>query len=337
MGTFRSHITELLNLGSVNSGGEAESMVKAAIQNADRRMLGASRQLQRQREFTLTTVAATSQYGLPYGVKAVVNIDDAANRRRIRAMTAEAYDRSYPGRVESSDPTEYYDLGNYGVQKQPAATVALTVESSVAADSANRFVTLNFFDANGVKTREILTLTGTTPVSTTALADPAQGGIERVVKSVDDGYSITGNITVKDSSGNVLARIPPMVTSPTYRWIEFNWIPSVARTYTVRALQEVPPLTNDDDWPQFDENYHQLLTYIAGIEVLPAFGKQSLADRFQAVAFGPSGKTGLMAEFLSNGDPEPDLVFTFSNIQNEPKAHLPHRQPVIGIDYGLVS
>lgn len=336
MGTFRSHITNLLNLGSVPSGGEAESMVKAALQNAYTRILGASNQLQRRRNFSLTTVANTSKYGMPYGVKAILNIDDAANRRQITAMTSEEYDKYLPGRVETNDPTQYFDLGTFGVEKQPAATGALTVESSVATDSSNRYVTLTFYDANGVQTREKLTLTGTVAVSTTASAAPSMGGVERIVKTTDSGYSITGNIIVKDSSGNVIARIPPIVTSPTYRWIEFNWIPSTARTYTVRALQDVPPLVNDDDWPQFDENYHSILDYIAGVQVLPAFGKQSLADRYQNLAFG-SGNGGLMAEFLGSGDPEPDLVFTFANVQNNPNAGLPRRQPIIGVDFGLVS
>jgi hypothetical protein len=258
MATFRSHIDELLNLGSVPTGGEAESMVKSAIQNADRRILGASKQLQRHREFSLTTVAGTVQYGLPYGVKAVMNIDDAANRRRITAMSSEQFDRRFAGRTEQNDPTQYYDLGTYGVQKQPAETGAITVESSVSTDDGNRYVTVQFYDANGVLTREKLTLDGTTAVPATASAAPSLGGVYRIVKSIDSGYAITGNVIVKDSSGNVISRIPPMVTSPTYRWIEFDWIPSTARTYTIRALQDVPPLVNDDDWPQFDENYHSL-------------------------------------------------------------------------------
>lgn len=337
MGTFRDHITELLNLGSVGSGGEAESMVKSALQNADRRILGASNQLQRQREFSLTTVASTAQYGLPYGVKAILNIDDAANRRPITAMSAEEFNRRFAGRVEESDPTQYYDLGAYGAQKKPASTGAITVESSVATDDGSRYVTVQFYDANGVLTREKLTLDGTTAVSTTASADPSQGGVYRIVKNTDAGYSITGNIIVKDSDGNVIARIPPMVTSPTYRWIEFDWIPSTARTYTILALQDVPPLVNDDDWPAFDENYHSLLTFIAGIQVLPSFGKQSLADRFQVNAFGPDGRSGLMGEFLANADPQLDVVVTLSNVTNRANTRLPHRQPIIGVDFGLVS
>jgi len=336
MGTFREHITELLNLGSVSSGGEAESMVKSAIQNADRRILGASNQLQRNREFSLTTVVSTAQYGMPYGVKSIMNIDDAANRRTIKAISAEDFNRRYAGRTESSDPTEYCNIGSYGVQKQPASSGVLTVESSVSTDDGNRYVTLFFFDSNGTETREKLTLDGTTAVSATASCSPSQGGVRRVVKSTDSGYAITGNIIVKDSSGNVIARIPPNVTSPTYRWIEFNWIPSTVRTYTVYALEDIPPLVNDDDWPAFDENYHSLLTYIAGVQVLPSFGKQTVADRFQNLAFGPDGKSGLMQEFLSHGDPDLDAVVVMSNIQNRAVYGLPRRQPIVGVDFGMI-
>jgi len=332
VGTYGAHVTELLNLGSVPAGSDAETMIKAALNNAYRQVLGASGQEMRHREFSLTTVADQAQYGLDMEIKAILNIEDAANRRQIPAMTKGEFDARFAGRTETNDPTQYYQVGIFGAEKAPAAAGALTVESSLAADATNMYVTLVYRDSNDTLTREKLTLNGTTPVSTSGSATTKAP--ESIVKTADSGFSITGNIIVKDGSANVISRIPQWVDSPAYIWVEFDWIPSTARTYTIRSRAVKPALVYDEDWPEFDENFHTLLTYIAGSQVLPVFGKQAVADRFHAYAFN---KGALMDQYLAEGDPEPDLVFRFDNVTNAVSDRLPKRQPIIGIDFGLVS
>ena len=336
MGSFRHHIDELINLGAAPSGGDTEPMIKVALNNAYRQILGQSNQEQRHREFSLTTVANIAKYGLPLYVKAVRNIEDTANRRQIYKMTSEKFDNLFAGRTETNDPRFYYPFGNRGVEKQPSAVGTVTVESDVATDDGSRFVTLVGFDANGILRREKLTLNGTTLVASTVSFDPDRGGIDRTVKSTSGSAEITGNVTIKDAAANVLSRIPTWVESPTYLWIEFDWIPSITRTYVIRARALKPDLVNDEDWPEFDENFHNLLTFIAGAQVLPALGKQALADRFNVYAFGSDGGSGLMHTFLSDGDPQEGDVFTMANVQMS-SVRLPHRQRIIGVDFGRVS
>lgn len=419
MGTYRYHIDEILRLGSQVVGGDAESIVKASINNAYRRILTRINQEQRHREFSLTTIANSSpdtatfsgsglddltaggtytdsdrtvftvtvdgtgatdtfkwdqdggtettgvsmtgaaqtladgvtvtfaattghtendvwtvivsmkaKYGLPLYVKSDLNIEDPDDRVNLTEITAKRFDDLFPGRTESVDPRGYYPFGNIGVQRQPESTGTISVVSDVAADETYRYVTVQYYDANGILTREKLTLDGTTAVTTTGSADPDQGGVERVIKTASTGFTIAGNITIADSSSNVLARIPPWVDSPTYLWIEFDYIPSTEKTYTVRAMALKPDLVNDDDWPDFDEDYHRLLTYLGSAEALPLFGKKDTA-----AMNGAKGEQGL-DEFATRLDPQPNVVLTFANVQMGVE-YRSFGQPIRGIDFGL--
>ena len=59
MATFAEHQTNVLNYASQPAGGDAEVMVKSAINNTYRRILSSMGQDQRQREFIVNVLAPT--------------------------------------------------------------------------------------------------------------------------------------------------------------------------------------------------------------------------------------------------------------------------------------
>jgi len=331
MATFTDIQQEVARPGSVDLTGEAQSTIKDAINNAYKRVLAETFQNLRQRIFTVTATASQATLGLPLEVRTVLDVQDTANRENLDEMTVEEFDKLDPGRTETGTPLKYFQIGRFGLIRPLAATGVVSIESSAAADTTNLFVRLTGYDTNGVRTSENITVNGTTAVNSTTSFDPSQSrGIERFTKYATSSAAFTGSIIAKDASGNVLARIPIAYDSPTYTWIEFEQIPSSALSYQIRAMATKPLLINDNDWPEFDDQYHDILTLLSSGECLPLFGKQTLATQYLA-----QGNQRLQ-EFKDGLDAKPNISHVMDNVQmGGPHGKL--GQPIRGIDFGRVA
>ena len=325
MPAFREHINDLLELTSQDAGGEAENMVRRALNNAYRKVLGAVGQEQSKREFSFSVTASVAQWGLPLYIRNVLNVDDGVNDFSLIEFTAEEYDKLLPGDTSEGTPTHYYPVGNFGVQLQPSANGTITFVSDSTSDSSTTYITVTGYDSNGVLIREKNATNGTTDVTTTASFTT----IERLVKSADSGISWVGNVAVSDASANVLARIPTWIDSPTYQWIRFWHIPSAAFTYTIRANAYKPDLVNNEDWPDFDDHYHDLLTFIAGSVVLPTLGKPDVGLLYNQYA------KDLMNEFLGSVDRKPNAYLVSNDVSMGPQ--IPRHPWIPGVHRGLAT
>jgi hypothetical protein len=329
--SFTEHQQEIARRGSVDLTGEAQSSIKDAINNSYKRVLAETFQDMRQRIFTVVTTASQATLGLPLEVRTILDIQDTANRISLGEMSVEEFDKLDPGRTVTGTPREYFQIGRFGIIRPLAATGVVSIESSAAADSLNLFVRLTGYDANGVRSSENITLNGTTAVNSTTSYDPSESrGIERITKYNASARVFAGTIIAKDASGNVIARIPIAYDSPTYTWVEFDQIPSAALTYQVRAMVTKPLLLNDNDWPEFDDQYHDILTLLGSGEVLPLFGKQTLATQYLK-----QGNERLQ-EFKDSLDMKPNITYVLDNVQmGGPRGRL--GQPILGIDFGRVA
>ena len=273
MSTFVDLYTDLLNLGGQDATGDALVMAKNAINRAYRRTLSLSGQVSSQREFSITTVASTSQYGLGPYIKRVLNIDDGANNRQIPPITKADYDGLYPGTTSSGDPSKYYLLGVYGANAQPSSASALEFKSDNSLDTGTVRVT-GF--VGGVYSHETITLNGATGVSTTK----SYTSLERITKLQATTTVHTGTITATSNSAAVTVVVIPFhMDSASHLWLEFHPNPSTVRTYTIRAEMNKPNMINDADWPDIDEDFHDAILYLAAGEALPAFGSEGLGSR----------------------------------------------------------
>lgn len=329
---FSGVVDTILTYAAQGSGGAFEDFVKVLVNQAYQRVLVDGRVPHESREFTFSTVADQSQYGLPLYVKEVLNIEDPTTPQFIYGITARQYDRSYPGTTESGTPTMAYPLGVRGAQALPGTTGTVTIVSTSAVDTGSNYqVRLTGFDGDDNLVTELVTLTGTTAVSSENSYSSTLG-LERIVKSPVSGYTISGNLTVADSDGDTLAVLPVWWTSPEYQWIEFHPIPAEAITYTVRAEMRKPPLVNDSDWPEFPDAFHLLLVYGVTMDLLPTLGKAETAGAHRA------SYDRLMGELRKSVSRRSMNVWRLADVQS---GHGPRQRPqrplIQGVDFGLVS
>jgi hypothetical protein len=273
---FSDIISYLNKAASEEAGDEFETMAKRAVNLIYEELLSETDTDFERREYTFATVAGTSKYGMPLYVQQVLNIEDDANDRQLVLKTSQDFDRERAGSSSSGTPTEAYVFGYFGVQKQPASAGTVSVVSSSALDAGSNYKAVVHGMSSGVDLREEITFTGTTPATSTSSFDAVSNGIgiRRVVLQQSNDVTFVGTVTVKDTDSNILSVIPPYWgDSPSYQWWELYPNPDAAITYIVRTLAKKPPLINDDDWPELDSRFHDLLIYGSEAILLPLVGK----------------------------------------------------------------
>jgi hypothetical protein len=332
MSSFRSIIDDVLAYAGQGSGGTFEDLVKNQINGVYKRILDIAKIPHEQREFSLISVANTSKYGLPLYVRKVLNIEDPTTPRFVWTDTARAFDKRNPGSTETGTPYSAYNFGTRGIEKLPNSDGTLTLVSSATGDAgANYNVRVTGFNTSGVLVTEKVQMNGTTNVTTTNSYDSALG-VERIVKEPASGTTFSGNVTVSDDDANVISIIPVWWDSPDYIWIEFDPIPSAAITYTLRCEMRKPPLVNDSDWPEFDQEYHELLIYGVTQDLLPTVGKSGVGDRHRQTF------SAMLEELTGIKSPLGAGLWIFGNVQAMPERRQRPSAPYIkGVHVGLAE
>ena len=252
---------------------------------------------------TLAALAVPST-GFPYA-RTDINFEDSVNYRSINEITSRQYQTSYPGQTDTGDPFNYYNLGNFGVKVQPTGDGVITVVSDSTSDATTTFVTITGFSPADLLVREKLTLNGTTAVT----GGQSFKSIERVVKSTTGVVVFAGNITITDVNSTTLSVIPVWVDSPEYVWVEFYPTPDTARRYTFSAAAFKPDLLKDEDWPDVNTYFQDLILWGAGQIVLPSFGKDQTALMFKSLY------DERIKEYLSGVKKDPNMTQTFADVQ----------------------
>ena len=196
------------------------------------------------------------------------------------------------------------------------------VVSSDTADANNSYVTITGY-VSGHLASETITLNGLV-VSTGSTSFDANG-IERVVVHAGTNIALAGTVTVKDAGGSTMAIVPPTFKSPSHLWVEFYPIPDGVISYTVRSEMRKPDLVSDEDWPEIDEDFHNIIVWGAGADVLPNVGKSNQADRLRR-----DYEEGLMEALNAQGE-HPGRVRTFADL--DLSASYPRRPSVKGVDF----
>jgi len=319
--TYGDIKTHLLDLCSQGAGGEFETWVGRTVNNVYRRVQAEVQDDNATDEVSFTTVSGTSQYGMPINVLRILNIDDGTANRSLEGISSRQFDKIYPGTTTSGTPRKYYELFKRGVQKQLTANGTVVVASSSTADDGGDYtVRVQGLDANTIWQDEQLELDGTTDVtSTTTFAE-----IRSVTVTATSGNSITGTITLSDDgSTTILARIPPSIVFAEHQWIELYPNPDDARSLTVRCIERKQDLINDDDWPQFDDRFHELLI-LGSNELLVATGKPDQAGRMRA------DFEDKLSLYKGTTQRRPNRVQTFVDVQNMPS--ISPRPLIPGVD-----
>ena len=327
---YRAAKDAVLEYCGQETGGTFETLVERVMNAVYRDVLDAGPVPHEHRLFTFASVVSTYRYGMPLYVRKVLNIEDPDNDKSIWDITARGFDKSYPGTTESGTPNMAFSLGVRGVQKQPASDGVLSIVSSSTADAGSNYkIRVTGFNTSGVLVTELVTMNGTTAVTTTNSYD-SELGVERVVKAPASGYTFAGNVTVSDDDANTISIIPVWWESPDYEWIQMHPQPSAVITYNLRAEMRKPPLVNDSDWPEFDQDFHDLLVWGSTKELLPGLGKGSTGAAHRLTY------KDRMARFTREKEPASSAVFVFSNVQAAVGIQQRPMRPLIGgVDIGL--
>lgn len=329
---YRAIKDSILEYCGQSSGGTLETLIGVGVNAVYRDVLDAGFVPHEHREFTFASVAGTSQYGMPLYVRKVVNIEDPTNNMSIWDITARTFDKNYPGTTERGTPKVSYSLGVRGVQKFPAANGTLSVVSSSTADSGSSYqIRITGFNAVGTLVTELVTMNGTSSVATSN-SYSATLGVERITKAPASGYAFTGNVTVTDSSSSTISILPVWWMSPDYEWIEFQPIPDAAVTYTTRVEMRKPPLVNDSDWPEFDQEFHDLLIWGTTKDLLPTLGKGAVGDRHRLTY------RERLNRYAREREPAPNAIWVFADVQTVAGIRQRPMRPLIpGVDIGLAT
>ena len=322
-GSIKSRIHEFAGLPE---GGEFENLVDMSANAVYQRLLLLVATEHEVREFSLTTVASTGTYGLPLNVQRLIAIEDTTARKILFDVTQQEFLHRYPGTITTGIPDNARPFGSFGVQKQPAVAGLITlVSSSTADDGANFIVVLTGFDSSGNRVRQEVTMDGTTNAASTVSFTT----LERVVKAPASGNTFTGSITVKDSSSNILTVIPTWWESPEHIWIEFYPIPAAAETYILSAEMRMPPLVEDEDWPEIESGFHDLIWRGVIQDLFPKIGLSIVSDKMRDTL------DDRMDEFLEfNGAQPVNRTLVFANVWSESGNRQRSNRPRIsGVDF----
>ena len=279
--TYRDLYLRLNDLAGQPAGGDFETLGKMYINFVYFRLLDLGRVRHESRTFELVTVADTYEYGLPLYVRRVESVVDSTNEKNIYTASTREIDVDHPAYDATGTPRKAYPIRSIGVERQPVAQGKLSLVSTNTLDSGAsfkliivgmRYIAPLVSGSSRILTRETVNMTGTVAVETTNSYET----VERLVKSVSS-TAFAGKVQVSDAAGNELAYIPPWWDSPDYLWLAFYPIPDAAVTYKIRAEMRKPPLVEDTDWPEIEQDYHDLIVLGAAVDLLPKVGMTNAA------------------------------------------------------------
>ena len=335
MSDYRDLKDAVLTHCGQGTGDSFETLVGITMNGVYRRILDSGVVPHEERVFTQASVADQAALGLPLYVRVVRGMVDPTTPRFVWTTTSRAFDIEDPGSTDSGTPLSAFSLGTRGVEKYPASDGTLTVESDASGDTGTtRSIRITGWNTAGVLVTEKIVMdssNGTTAVTSSNSYDSTLG-VERVVKEADSGVTFSGNITVKDSDSNTIAIVPVWWMSPDYVWIQFDPIPASAITYNIRAEMRKPPLVNDGDWPEFDQEYHSMLVYGTTMELLSGLGKAQTASSHRLTF------KEMFNEFRGIKNETPSAVWVFGDVQSHAGARNRPFPPLIkGVHFGLAD
>ena len=321
MPSFGELVADIALLGSQDNEGEPRTIIQNAVRRSYRKILSLVDAETEVREFSLAVTTGIKEWGLPQYVKEVLGMEDASNKKVLLGKSYNNFRKEYPGTTSTGDPDFYYKFGKRGVQKNPTSASTLTAVSTASADTG--IIRIIGFDGSSNIVTETLTLTGLTAVTSTK----SYTSVERVVKDrTTANLVMTGDVTIATSGGTTLAHIPTWVTSPQYQWIGLHPTPDSSITYTIQAMMYKPDLRNDSDWPDIDEEYHDLILFDACVTVMPIFGKDTLANQNRSLF---TERVKQMRRTIDKDFDLSDLVFCDASLGSN---ILPQRPLISGVD-----
>lgn len=195
-------------------------------------------------DYTLTTTAGTQDYVLPQDFNKDISVVDSTSGQELSRINSQDNVMLNAYGISSQGAIRGYIILDKLVFAQPTSSSTITFYSSSTLDTTqNAYV--RGFDANGYEDYEQVLLGGQTTVTTTK-------SFSRII-SISKSGSTYGTVTATSNSGLVtLAVMSRAMTEHRVKVIRFVDIPNGSFTVTIYYLQNVLPMSQDNDFPILD-------------------------------------------------------------------------------------
>lgn len=217
--------------------------------------------LARQETFAMD---GTQNLILPERVLTVKWVLDRTNKHPIKPY--DTMDQDYPWAIVQNTPgaiQAWEELGIQPVVRQPSASGTLQVQTT-ASDTFNVYLAGLVEDTNQSGTAEQFYTVKETVVVSSSGPNTTSNSFVRVEVFGKDKYS-AGDVTLKDVSGNQLARLPAYSLQSEYRVLRFMLVPDAGTLVDIFYLQKPLPLVDNAQQPPPAVETDYLIWYAAGM------------------------------------------------------------------------
>ena len=200
---------------------------------------------------TFTTTSGTRGYFVEASINRVLSIVDQTNDMPpLEQVNEKEIEKADPDLNDTGSPSFYSLYGVSYIENQPTAASTISISSSSNTDTTQTVQVVGI--VSGEEEAETETLSGTSPVTTTA----SFTSLIRIVKS----GTTTGRVTATSNAGAVTnVTISPRKLlkemQPIYLWPT----PDGAFTMRVRYLRNPIVMRDNNDVPDLPEKWHEVL------------------------------------------------------------------------------
>lgn len=196
--------------------------------------------------FTLTTVANTSTYSMPYDFSGqIVYAVDTTNDRILDVISEQEQIQKYGSNLSTTGaPIVVIPKAESTVYSQPTASSTLKAVSTSGADTTQSVFLRGI--SGSAEYYETLAISGDTATATST------NSYDRVLSLIKDA-STTGKVTITYTTGGAVASvISPESKEARFQLVELYYVPSGVYTISIRYRRDVKPMVSDNDTPVID-------------------------------------------------------------------------------------
>lgn len=193
--------------------------------------------------YTFNTIAGTQSYVLPDDFGKPFIVRDANNQNELAELDYQSLISKNISVISSSGIPTQYSIIEDRIQDQPTSASILTLVSTSASDTTQTILIRGI--SSSVEVYESVSVNGISSVTTT-------NSYTRIISISKSAVSV-GKITATSNSGAVtVVAVPPIVTTPFFKKITFNYIPSSVITIALPYYIKPSVLVDDNDYPIID-------------------------------------------------------------------------------------
>lgn len=256
LGQIETAILDRLNLDATNPAPQVQRRIRRYVNDVQRELLSKKGIGSRIRNVVLTcSTAANSPFlTLPQAMVSLRILTDRTNNVILDEVTLEYLRYTDPGLKASSAVSYQYAIIGFAapVAADPTAVTQLSAVSDSSNDGVGTAVSVEGVTSNGQYRKANISMNGLTPVNLDAVAT-----WQNLTKFYLSSPA-RGNVSLKDSLGNVLAVIAAGRQFARYSRIHLYPTSTAVNTLTVDGELHIEDMLNAADEPYIPEDFHDL-------------------------------------------------------------------------------